>query len=185
MKKLLLVLLLFPFLFSNCNNIPEEEEPYSADYIIAIAKKEAKKEKKNVIIMWHASWCGYCHLMDSLMQREEVKDYFEGNYVIEHMVVNERKDLKHLENPGADSVLALYNGDKAGIPFWVILDKRGELLADSFMREEGVGMDEPGKNSGCPLQENEVVHLQKVLQETSDIDQEGLNKVKDVFLRKK
>lgn len=184
MKKILFVLLLFPFLFSNCNNIPEEEEPYSADYIMALAKKQAKKEKKNVMIMWHASWCGYCHLMDSLMHREEVAEFFEGNYVIEHMVVKERKDLIHLENPGADSLLASYHGDKAGIPFWVILDKKGNLLGDSYMREDGVGMDEPGQNTGCPLQDNEVAHLQKILKETSDIDQEGLDMVKSVFLKK-
>jgi thioredoxin-related protein len=187
MKKLLLTLIATAFLFTQCNNVQEDppEQPYPADYILETAMKVAKKEKKNIFIMWHASWCGWCHRMDSLMQRDDMKEYFEGNYVIEHMVVKERQELKHLENPGADSVLASYNGDKSGIPFWVILDKKGNLLADSFMREEGVGMDQPGDNTGCPAQPAEVDHLLKVIKETSDTDDAGLEKIRETFLMKR
>lgn len=183
MKTKLALLLLIPFFLSNCSSPQEESEPYPADYMLAVAEKTAKKEKKNIFIMWHASWCGWCHRMDSLMQREDLKDYFNDNYVIEHMVVKERESLKHLENPGADSLLASYHADKVGIPFWVILDKKGQLLADAFIREEGVGMDEPGTNVGSPANPDEVEHFIRVLQQTSDIDAEGLELIKKAFTR--
>jgi len=122
--------------------------------------------------------------MDTLMSKDNMKEYFEGSYVIEHLTVKESKDNKHLENPGADEMLKKYLGDKAGIPFWIVLDKKGNLLADSYMREEGVGMDQPGDNTGCPAQPAEVNHLLSVLKKTSNIDKAGLDKVKDVFLKK-
>lgn len=180
MKKLILVLLILPFFLSQCNT--ESDGPLPAEDITKLAMKQAKKEKKNVIIMWHASWCGWCHRMDSLMLREDMIDYFNDNYVIEHLVVKESKDKKHLENPGSDVMLEKYLGDKAGIPFWIILDKKGNLLADSYMREEGVGMDEPGKNTGSPANPDEVDHFINVLNETSSIDEEGLDKIKEAFL---
>lgn len=182
MKTKVLFLLILPFFLSNC--APKETEgPASAENILKIAKKEARKEGKNVFIMWHASWCGWCHRMDTLMNDPEIQEYFGENYVIEHMVVKESKDNKHLENPGALELLTEFHGEKSGIPFWVILDEKGNLLADSYMREEGVGMDEPGKNTGCPAQPEEVAHFIDVLKTTSDISDEGLKKIADKFAR--
>lgn len=187
MKKILILAVFLPFLLVSCNPAPEEEtgEPLAAEIVLKNAMKLAKKEKKNVIIMWHASWCGWCHRMDTLMQREDLKDYFDSNFITEHLVVKERPDLKHLENPGADSLLAIYHGDKAGIPFWIVLDKKGNLLADSFMRKEGVSMDEPGQNVGCPGQPEEVDFLVDLLKKTAKIDEEGLAKIREAFLLKK
>jgi hypothetical protein len=123
--------------------------------------------------------------MDTLMNDELIKDYFTDSYVIKHMIVKEHKEeMKLLENPGAAEMLAKYNGDKAGIPFWIVLNKKGELLADSYMREDGVGMDQPGKNTGCPLMQKEVDHWINVLKKTTDIPEEGLQKIKNKFLKK-
>ncbi len=185
MKKLVLILLALSFVFTQCNTPVESDGPLSADVILAQAKKQAKKEKKNIFIMWHASWCGWCHRMDSLMLNDDVKDLFDNNYVIEHLVVKESKNNKHLENPGADTLLMDYLGDKAGIPFWIILDKKGKLLADSYMREAGIGFDQPGKNVGSPANPNEVDHFIKVLKESSDIDQAGLDQIAELFLMKR
>src|SRR5690606_25443283 len=97
-------------------------------------------------LMFHASWCGWCHRMDDAMNDSTCKNFFTDNYVICHLVVKEMGDKKKLENPGAEELLAKYHGDKAGIPFWLIFDKNGNLLADSQERPEGAGLDEAGKN---------------------------------------
>lgn len=181
MKSKITLLLVLPFLLNFC---APQEGPLPAADVLAMAKKQAKKEGKNVFIMWHASWCGWCHRMDSLMNAPDVKEYFDSNYVIEHLVVKESKDKKDLENPGAEELLSSYLGDKSGIPFWVILDKKGNLLADSFMRADSVGMDQPGTNTGCPAQQEEVDYFIKVLNETAAIPEEGLEKIAARFIRK-
>ena len=183
MKSKLYLLLAFVFIMANCTT-PETDEPLPAEDILEMAKKQARKQKKNIFIMWHASWCGWCHRMDTLMNDESIKEYFDNSFVVEHMVVKESPKNKHLENPGAAELLAKYNGDKAGIPFWIVLDKKGKLLADSFMREDGVGMDEPGQNSGCPARQNEVDFFIEILRKTTDIPDEGLEKIAGKFLKK-
>ena len=181
--KLLLITLLIPLFIVNCK--PDTDEVQSSDTIMKQAQRQAFWQGKKVFVIWHASWCGWCHRMDSLMVKPEVKDFFDDNYVIVHMVVKEAKKLKHLENPGAEEFLASFNGDKSGIPFWVILDRKGRLLADSYMRDEGVGMDEPGKNVGSPANPDEVDHFIKVLKETSKMTDDELKLIAELFLIKK
>jgi thioredoxin-related protein len=176
MKSKLTLLACLVLLLSFCSNPEPAEGPLHAEEIMKMAMKKARKQKKNIFIMWHASWCGWCHRMDTLMNDESIKEYFDDNYVIEHLVVKEAKDKKHLENPGAMEMLTEYKGDKSGIPFWVVLDKKGELLMDSFM--------EPGKNTGCPALQEEVDYWIKVLSETAIIPDKGLDEIAAKFLRK-
>lgn len=184
MKTKLILLLAIPFLFFQFTPI-EPSDPMPAKEILEKAKKQAREEGKNVFIMWHASWCGWCHRMDKQMNDPEVKEFFDANYVIIHLVVKESKDNKHLENPGADEMLAKYKGDRAGIPFWVILDEKGALLADSFMRTAGDGAEQKLTNTGCPANRDEVDHFIKVLKETSEMKDEDLEKVDELFFIKR
>lgn len=184
MKTKLILLLALPFLFFQFTPI-EPGDPMPAKEILETAKKQALEEGKNVFIMWHASWCGWCHRMDKQMNDPEVKEFFDANYVIIHLVVKESKDNKHLENPGADEMLAKYKGDRAGIPFWVILDEKGDLLADSFLRTVGDDMEQKLKNTGCPANRDEVDHFIKVLKETSEMKNEDLGKIDKLFFIKR
>ena len=183
MKSKICLLLAFAFIV-HLSFAQDTKNPKPAKDLIASAQRLAKKEGKNVFIGWHASWCGWCKLMDKKMHDESVKQYFEDNYVLVHLVVKESKDNKHLENPGSADILAKYHGDKVGIPFWVVLDEKGELLGDAFIRSDGVGMDKPGKNTGCPAQPEEVAHWIKVLNTTSDIPDDGLKKIETLFKKK-
>lgn len=150
-KQLLLTILILVFTIP----VISQETPATADEIMSKAIKQANTENKNIFLMFHASWCGWCKRMDAAMQDEKTRDYFNDHYVIIHMVVKEAKDKKHLENPGAAEMLAKYKGDRAGIPFWLIFDKDGELIEDSFMKIERNGEIIDG-NIGCPAQDNEV-----------------------------
>lgn len=143
------------------------------------AYQQASKENKNVFVMFHASWCGWCHKMDTSMNDVSCRQYFKDNYVIVHLVVNESKDKKQLENPGAEELKTKYHGEGQGIPFWLVFNKEGQLLADSKMRKSNEG-PEAGENTGCPASEKEVEYFVAVLKKTSVLSDE-----QEIVIRKR
>jgi thioredoxin-related protein len=147
--------------------------PESADAILKQASEQAARENKNVFVIFHASWCGWCHKMDTAMNDAAVKAFFDDNYVVRHLTVHESKGKENLENPGALALLQKYNGDDQGIPFWLIFDKNGKLLADSQIA--------PGENSGCPASEPEVNYFISVLKKTSPLTDAQLSLVHERF----
>ena len=102
---------------------------------------------------------------------------FTENYVIRHLTVDESKGKEQLENPGADAFRAKYDGDKQGIPFWLIFDAKGNLLEDSK------GAD--GNNVGCPAKPEEVDYFVNVLKRTSKLNQNQLEQIRQRFLKNK
>jgi thiol-disulfide isomerase/thioredoxin len=156
-------------------------QPPSADSVLKEATATASKENKNVFIIFHASWCVWCHKMDSSMNDKRCKKFFDDNYIIRHLTVQESKSKKHLENPGATEMLAKYEGSDDGIPFWLIFDKNGNLLADSRIRYSGEGPDKPGRNSGCPATQEEVDYFISVLKKTSHLSASQLSIIEKRF----
>lgn len=154
--------------------------PESAETILKNACTQAAKENKDVFIIFHASWCGWCHRMDKSMNDETCKKFFDDNFVIRHLVVDESADKKNLENPGADELRKKYYGDGQGIPFWLLFDKEGKLLADSKRRAEGAG-PETGENTGCPASANEVEYFISVLKETTNLNSAQLEIISKRF----
>jgi thiol-disulfide isomerase/thioredoxin len=156
------------------NTSTAQEIPQKADLILNNAFEQAELENKNIFILFHASWCGWCKKMDTSMNTEPLKYFFESNYVIEHLVVQESKKKKHLENPNSAKILKKYGGDKSGIPYWLIFDSDGNLLADSKMVKNKLVLKEEGSNIGCPGTEEEVAALIYKLKSTSDLTDEQL-----------
>lgn len=170
MKKILLLpILSLAFLSVNAQQVP------SADAVLKAAFAKAAKAHKNVLVIFHASWCGWCHKMDTSLNDPSVKDFFDKNYVIEHLTVYESKGKENLENPGALQLLTKYHGNDQGIPFWLVFDSKGDLLGDSQIA--------PGKNSGCPATEEEVQHFVGVLKKSSSITVEQVAAVEKRFRR--
>jgi len=147
----------------------------TADAILKEARAKAAKENKNVMVIFHASWCGWCHKMDTLLNDPSIKDFFYKNYVITHLVISESKDKKNLENPGAAELNKQWGGADQGIPFWVIIDNNGKILADSQKKR--------GENVGCPATAEEVAHFINVLKKTSSITDDQIAKVEKRFRR--
>lgn len=155
-------------------------QPLSADAVLKSACTQAKQENKKVFLMFHASWCGWCHKMDTSMNDPLCKKAFEDNYVITHLVVDESKDKKDLENPGANEMRNQYGGKDQGIPFWLVFDTDGKLLADSKMRQSGTQIMS-GDNVGCPASEKEVLYFLSVLRKTSKMSREELENIQKRF----
>ncbi|MBC7873044.1 MAG: thioredoxin family protein [Ferruginibacter sp.] len=157
-----------------------QEPPPSASDMLKEAYGQAGKENKKVFVMFHASWCGWCHRMDKSMNDQACKKFFDDNFVIRHLVVDEAKDKKNLENPGANELRTKYNGDGLGIPFWLVFDKEGNLLSDSKIRKEGEGPDK-GENAGCPATEKEVAFFIEILRKTTSLEKDQLEIIRKRF----
>lgn len=160
--------IVFALLIFNFSSAQENQK--SADEILNAAFKQAKTENKNVIVMFHASWCGWCKKMDASMNDATTKELFDKNYVISHLDVLESANKKQLENFGAEALLNKYGGEKQGIPYVLIFDGDGNLLADSKMVEEKFVLKEQGNNIGCPGTAEEIAAFNYKLKETSNLN---------------
>ena len=157
-----------------------QKAPASAEAIMKEAYAVAKKENKKVLVIFHASWCGWCHKMDTSLNDPSIKKYFDDNFVIRHMVVFESKGKENLENPGALEMLSKYNGNDDGIPFWLIFDNNEKFLVNSrrTMTENGV---EKLTNSGCPATKEEVDYFIEVLKKTTSLKEDELQNIRMRF----
>ncbi|KQS92926.1 thioredoxin family protein [Chryseobacterium sp. Leaf394] len=171
MKKILLTFLIG--LFSISFVCAQE----SADVVMSKALTQAKKEKKKVLLIFHASWCGWCKKMDKNLQKPEIEPYFTKNFITTHLTVMESPNRKNLENAGGDQVLKKYGGSEdQGIPFWVIINANGEMEENSF--------DEKKENIGCPSAPEEVESFIKKLAKTTKLKKDELEKIKIAFAAK-
>jgi thioredoxin-related protein len=165
----------FLFLLSLTLALAGKTQTPSADAVLTEARSKAAKENKKLMVIFHASWCGWCHKMDTSLNDPSVKPFFDKNFVVTHLTISESDGKKHLENPGAEALKEKWGGKNQGIPFWVIMDKDGNILADS--------QREPGKNVGCPASAEEVAHFIKVLKKTTSITNEQIAAVEKRFRR--
>ncbi|MEP7108467.1 MAG: thioredoxin family protein [Ferruginibacter sp.] len=145
------------------------------ELILKEAYDRAGKEHKKVFVIFQASWCLWCHKMDSSMNDESCRKYFDDNYITCHLTVDETAGKEWLENPGAKEFRKKYNGEDVGIPFWLIFDQDALLLADSRMTPDGAGLEVKGDNSGCPASKSEVAYFIKVLGNTSGLKASALS----------
>jgi thiol-disulfide isomerase/thioredoxin len=174
MKKVLFFILIIS---SISTDVLAQTKLPSAQSIVADACKEAGKQNKKAFIIFHASWCGWCHKMDSSMNDISCKKFFDKNYVVKHITVYEQKDKAYLNNLGAEDMLKKYHAENQGIPAWYIFDKNGKLLADSQIRPDGASFDTEGKGVGCPANKEEVQYFIKVLKQTAPLSDEMANAI--------
>lgn len=156
-----------------------------AQSVMNTAYKKAKKENKKVILIFHASWCGWCHKMDSSLNDISCKVFFDKNYIIEHLTVQESKGKENLENPGAEDLMQSFNGKNQGLPYWVVLDNKGTFLFDSQIRITGKDGAIKGSNIGCPASTEEVKAFIDILKQTSVLTDTELEIIAKRFAKNK
>ena len=164
--------ILLPLLFLFIANIQAQK---TTSIILDEAYEQAKLENKNVWIIFKASWCKWCKTLEENLNDEKVKSIMDANYITIHLTVNESKDNRHLETPGARLLLDKYMGKKAGLPFWLIFDQNRGLIGNSYGKR--------GKNMGSPSNAKEIEDFKIVLKETSKLTEEELTLIGDVFLK--
>jgi thioredoxin-related protein len=149
----------------------------SASVVLADARRIAAKENKKVLVLFHASWCGWCKKMEKAMEEPALKPLFEKNYVIRWLTVYESPNKKGAENPGAEDLLKQYKGNDLGIPYFLIFDAKGKMLADS--------QKAPGENVGCPAEADEVAYFTSVLKKTTKLSEGELQVIAERFRKNK
>jgi thiol-disulfide isomerase/thioredoxin len=179
MKQLFLsTSIIFITLFSFAQNITTID----AKSVLANAQQKAKQENKKIFLKFTASWCGWCHKMDAAMKDSSTIKLFNNNYVIAYIDVMEMGPKKKIENEGGLDVMKQYGGDKQGLPYWVVLDENGKLLANSLIKADGISLDaKQGQNAGCPASDNEIPYFTRVLKNTSKLTDAELEIIKKRF----
>jgi len=134
--------------------------PAPASELLAKARAEAGKQGKRVFVRFTASWCGWCHKMEKVLDQPAVAAVIRQHYVIVTLDVLEQGPKKSLENPGGDVVMNELGGAGQGIPFFAALSAKGEKLSDSRLM--------PGKqNIGCPATAEEIAAFGTFLTKTA------------------
>jgi len=169
-------------LFTTVSSLFAQKAPLSSEEIMKEAFVSAKKQNKKVLVMFHASWCGWCHKMDTSLNDASVKKFFDDYFVIRHLVVFESKGKENLENSGALEMLERHEGKDQGIPFWLIFDKDEKFLFDSRMPASVNGTVKL-QNTGCPASKEEVEYFIDVLKKTTDLKEDQLEKIRTRFRR--
>lgn len=126
------------------------DTPEPAAKVVASAVAQAEKEHKHVMVIFHASWCGWCKRLDGWMATPKAKAFFEKEFVVAHLDVLEQGDKKKLENEGGAELMKKWKGENAGLPFTVILNSKGEMVVNSNSEKEGTA-----GNIGCPWKAEE------------------------------
>ncbi|MDE2127423.1 MAG: thioredoxin family protein [Armatimonadetes bacterium] len=135
--------------------------PAKAKDVLKSAYKEASSDHKNVLVIFHASWCVWCHRLEDALKDPAFGDPIRQNFVIATIdVLEQPKQKAQLENPGGAGLLTKWKGDKSGIPFYVMLDPHGKVLGDSNVMPKD-------QNIGYPSAPEEVTAFVQLLQKTA------------------
>ena len=178
MKKSLLILFV---LFAVKSGFAQTAALPASEVVLKEAYAKAAKEDKKVMLIFHASWCGWCKKMEASLNDPSIKPLIDNNYVIATLDVMEQPAKKNLENPGSLEVMTRLKGEKSGLPFWVVLDAKGKVLGDSQVRPAGASLDTYGDNVGCPASPNEVAFFTALLKNTSKLNDEQLSVIAKRF----
>jgi thioredoxin-related protein len=126
-------------------------EPKNAQRVLDEALSRASSEDKRIFLHFGAPWCGWCHKLDDFLARPEIaaiisRDFLDVKIDVDRMT-------------GGQDVLAKFRPDSSGgIPWFAVLDPKGQVLATS---------DGPKGNIGYPAEPHEIDHFLSMLRKTT------------------
>jgi thioredoxin-related protein len=136
-------------------------KPADAASTLKSALQEAKSSHRNVMLLFHASWCGWCKRLDAVLEDPAVKEIMEKNYVITRLdVLESGEKVDKLENPGGKKIMNELGGEQSGLPFYAFLDEQGKKIADSNVMPKN-------QNIGYPGSPEEITAFEDLLKKTA------------------
>jgi thiol:disulfide interchange protein len=134
-------------------------EPAGEDAETALRGELARAAvlQRSVLLVFHASWCSWCRLLDAFLTAPEVAPLMERHFSIVHMRVQEHQEaMRARQLAGADALYARYAAKaEAGLPFFLVLDAQGRARATSLTKK--------GENIGFPVTPGEIAHFDAML----------------------
>ncbi len=127
------------------------------------AQTAAASQQKNVMLVFSASWCGPCHMFETLLKDPGTGPIIDKYFTVARLDVGEKKsDPHHANTPGADTLESSLGGSEAGYPFIVFLDPAGKPFVNSFRPVKGHAT---GDNIGYPALPEEIDWFMQMLHE--------------------
>lgn len=136
----------------------------SADQVMAAAKAAAVEQRKDIFLVFSASWCQPCREMEDFLKDRKIRPILDRYFVIASLNILEQHG-KHpeLESPGAEKLAAGFGGGSQGVPFLVFLDEQGHALINSNRPVKG---QPEGSNVGYPAAPEEIDWFMTMLRKT-------------------
>jgi thioredoxin-related protein len=146
------------FLFSVSG---QTTNPDSAQTILTTALTEARSAHKNVFLIFHATWCGWCKRLETAINDTALKPFIDENFIVTKLDVQERGDKIPLyENPGGQDIMSDFGGKNSGLPFLVFLNGKGGMIANSNVMPQK-------QNIGYPGSQKEITAFLRLLKKTA------------------
>lgn len=103
------------------------------------AVTQAKKEHKNILLVFGADWCYDCHVLDKAFHRPDVAAVLKPNYELVDVDIGE-------ENKNLDIAAQYEVPLNRGVPAIAVLDSSGKLIysqqSGEWERARGLGPDD-------------------------------------------
>jgi len=118
-------------------------EPQDARVVVQAALSRASSEDKKVFLTFGAPWCGWCHKLEDFLARPEISAILARDFVVLKVDVDRMTSGK--------DVMKKYRPDESGgIPWFTVLDAKGDKLATSDL------LQGQNKNIGYPSEPKEI-----------------------------
>lgn len=162
MRKALLLFLIFTMAL-----LAVAEKAPSADKMISEARARAKAEQKTILLIFGASWCAGCDVLDSFLKNPQTQAVFDKHFVVVHLnVFEEAGEHPGNNTPGGDKWIIKFGGvspaGEVSLPFMVVLDADGKRLIDSRRTPDRNSKD---TNIGFPSEPVEVDWFLRMLKQ--------------------
>jgi thioredoxin-related protein len=137
--------------------------PKDGKAVLAESLARASSDDKKVFLRFGAPWCGWCHRLDDWLAQPEVSTILDRDFVVAKV------DIERMIS-GNDVMLQFRSDASGGIPWYVVLDAKGNKLTTA---------DAPGKNIGYPFSPEEIDQfLALVKDQAHRIDAGGLDELR-------
>jgi len=140
------------------------QTPRSAEHVLSDAKARAAEQRKNIFLIFGASWCAPCRMLEKFLYARETRPILDKYFVIAELSILEELGKKpELNSPGAAELAADLGGKSSGVPFIVFLNERGQPIVSS----NRPGEDAPGGgNVGYPVTPQEIEWFMSMLKKS-------------------
>lgn len=118
-------------------------EPKDAQVVLQAALSRAASEDKKVFLTFGAPWCGWCHKLEDFLARPEIGVILTRDFVVLKVDVDRMTS-------GKDVMKKYRPEEPGGIPWFTVLDAKGDKLATSDLLEG------QNKNVGYPAEPKEI-----------------------------